>query len=403
MPGVINAGSIREVTAGPGVARTFALALVGRSAYGLLPLCLLFTIRDSSGSFAVAAASSAAFGFAALAMPVQARLLDRHGQRRVLPWFALCFAALLTATGVLSGGTRPEPVWVVLGLLLGLCAPALGPSMRAQWREIAAEGSPRRVAYSIDSVAEESLYLVGPLGASVVLATGAARVGLYVAAVLVLVGVVGLVTSPYLPAHGSAVPGAPTREHVGVLRRPGLVALLCVMTLVGAAGAACFVGVAAIADRAGAPGAAGAVEAGMALGAIAAGVAWARLGRDPVWPVALGALLLVSGLAQAGATVAAPHLLLVGALLVVVGAVAAPMFVVAFTGADRLVPHDQRTEASTWVSTAFNGGNAVGTALAGLGVALGTAAPFAFAAGLTLCAIGTVWGIGARARRREES
>ena len=100
MTGVTHAGSIRGVISGPGVTRTFAFAMVGRLTYGLLPLCLLFTVRDSSGSFAVAAASSAALGFATLAMPVQARLLDRYGQRRVLPCYAVCYSGLLLAMGL---------------------------------------------------------------------------------------------------------------------------------------------------------------------------------------------------------------------------------------------------------------------------------------------------------------
>ena len=398
MPGAANAGSVREVMTGPGVRRTVALALVGRLSYGLLPLCLLFTVRDSSGSFAVAAASSAALGFATLAMPLQARWIDRYGQRRVLPWYAGCYAALLVTTGLLSRGPQPHAVWVAMGLLLGLCAPALGPSMRAQWREIAVEGSPRRVAYSIDSMAEESLYLVGPLAASLVLATGPARVGLYLAAGLIAVGTAGLVTSPFVPPFGSALSGQQDHgETIGVLRRPGLVTLLLVMSMVGAAAAACFLGVAAIADDAGVPSAVGAIEAAMAVGAILAGLAWARLRRDPAWPSALGALLLTAGLAQASAAAAAPHLVSVGVLLVAVGAVAALVFIVAFTGADDLVEPEQRTEASTWVSTAFNGGSALGTAVAGLVLTLGSAVPFAFAACLSALAAGAVL---AQSRRR---
>ncbi|GAA4748326.1 hypothetical protein GCM10023350_36570 [Nocardioides endophyticus] len=106
--------------------------------------------------------------------------------------------------------------------------------------------------------------------------------------------------------------------------------------------------------------------AGMAVGAILAGLAWARLRQDPAWPTALGRLLLASGLAQTGAAVAALRLVLVGVVLIAVGGAAAPVIVVAFTGADSLVAPEERTEASTWVSAALNGGNALGTALAGL-------------------------------------
>ncbi|TQL68083.1 hypothetical protein FB381_1972 [Nocardioides albertanoniae] len=401
MTGVTHAGSIRGVISGPGVARTFAFAMVGRLTYGLLPLCLLFTIRESSGSFAVAAASSAALGFATLAMPIQARLIDRFGQRRVLPPYAACYSALLITVGVLAGDSRPDIFWVATGLLLGLSAPALGPSMRAQWREIAAEGPPRRIAYSLDSIAEESLYLIGPLSASVVLATGPARLGLLLAAGLVVVGTAGLATSAYVPVPASDAAVVQSRKpHAGILRRPGLAPLLMAMAMTGAAGAACFVGVAAIADGAGTPSAVGVVEAGMAVGAIFGGLAWARLRRDPPWAFALVLLLLTSAAAQVGAAIAAPELIVVGVILIAVGAVAAPVFVVAFTGADSLVTPERRTEASTWVNTALNGGNALGTALGGLVLTIGAAAPFGFAACLTTLATGTALALASRARRR---
>lgn len=386
MPGTPAAVSIRSVTAGPAVVRTFAFALVGRLAYGLLPLCLLFTVRDASDSLAVAASTSAAFAFAAMAMPVQARLVDRFGQRKVLPSYATCFASLLIAVAMLSRENQPDGAWIGLGVLLGLSAPALGPAMRAQWRQIAPEGPPRRVAYSVDSVAEESLYLIGPLAASVVLATGPARVGLFIAAALVVVGTTALILSPYVPTAGPT----PLPQHhapdAGVLRRRGFPSLLLVMALFGAAGAACLFGVVALAQHAGRPSVVGVIEAAMAVGAILAGLGWARTRREMTWPSALTALLLVATLAAVGQAVAAPSLPFVGAFLVLSGAAAAPIFVVAFMAADALVAPAQRTEASTWVSTSFNGGNAAGTALAGFVVALGHAAPFTAATGLALSA-----------------
>lgn len=343
-------------------------------------------MRQASDSLTVAASSSAAFGFAAMAMPAQARLVDRFGQRKVLPAFALCFAVLLVTTTVLSLGQHPHAVWIGMGALLGLAAPALGPAMRAQWREIAAAGPPRRVAYSLDSIAEESLYLIGPLTASLVLATGPARVGLPVAAALIIVGTLALVASPHVPPTGSASPSDQHDASRGILRRRGFPPLLVVMALFGAAAASCFFGVAALADRAGTPSVVGVIEAAMAVGAVLAGLAWTRVRRELSWPPALGALLLVATLAAAGQSIAAPNVLLVGAFLTLSGAAAAPIFVVAFLAADTLVDPGQRTEASTWVSTSFNCGNAVGTALGGFILALGQSAPFLTATCLALAA-----------------
>jgi len=162
------------------------------------------------------------------------------------------------------------------------------------------------------------------------------------------------------------------------------------MVVLGTAGAASFVGVAATADRAGTPGAVGLVEAAMAVGAIAAGWGWSRLRVDPPWPRALAALLVLVLAGQVAAASSSPRLLLVGASLVLAGATTAPLLVVAFTGADALVPPEQRTEASTWVTTTLNGGNALGTALAGVVLGAGPATPFWCAAGLTALALAVV-------------
>ncbi len=97
MSGTAVAGSYRTLIAKPVVARTFVLALVGRLGYAVLPLTFLFTVRQSTDSFATAAAAMAVFGSTTLVMPVQARLADRHGQRVVLTCVAAGFVLVLGA------------------------------------------------------------------------------------------------------------------------------------------------------------------------------------------------------------------------------------------------------------------------------------------------------------------
>ncbi|GAB3200424.1 MFS transporter [Nocardioides hungaricus] len=390
MTGVSDAGSIRLLLAGPAVGRTFAFALVGRLAYGLLPLCFLFTVRDASGSFTVAAASAATLGFATLVMPVQSGLVDRYGQRRVLPVFAACYASTLVFGAVLARTALPAGVWIVLGLLLGLTGPALGPAMRAQWREIAADGPQRRRAYSLDSVGEEALYLVGPIVAGVVLALGPAWVGLPVAAGLVAVGTTALALSRYRPPAARAERGpdraAPGRRSVV---RP-LLGLLASLALFGAGGAAVFVGIAALADRAGRPGVAGVIEAAMATGVVVGGLVWARSGVADPSRRTLVTLLVWLALGQAAAAGVTTSLVLVGAVLAAGMLAASPVYVIAFSTADDLVPAEQRTEASTWVTVGANAGTATGTAVAGLAVGMGGAAPFVLAGVLTAAAAALV-------------
>lgn len=388
MAGTSRAGSYRLLLTRPFVLRTFALGLVGRLTYGVLPLPLLFTIRQATGSFAVAAFGTALFGLGTLTMPVQARLIDRHGQRRVLPVAATLFMLGLTTMVVLSiRGVSTPLAWIALAGCLGPTAPALGPSMRAQWRVFVEEDA-RPAAYAMDSVAEESLYLLGPLVASIVLALGPARVGLLVALGLLAVGVGGLVASP------AAGPG-------GALHRPAdrsflwsrrLLALLAAMAVSGAATASAYTAVAAVADAQDHPEYAGYVEIAMALGAVTGGIAWGRFARQGHWATQLAGLFVVLAVALtacflAGTLVPIAVALGLGSLVV------SPAYVVAFTASDSLVPDRQRTEASTWVSTSANLGTSAGTALAGVLVhRFSPGAPFALGAvvlmvaAVTLCA-----------------
>ena len=393
MSGVTDAGSTRLLLAGPAVARTFACALLGRLAYGVLPLCFLFTVRDATGSFALAAACSATLGLATLVMPVQARLLDRLGQHRVLPVASLCWSSLLVVAVALARGEHPAALWLGLSLLLGVSGPLLGPSMRAQWREIASEGAQRRRAYALDSVGEESLYLVGPILAGGVLALGPAWGGLLLAAGLVGCGTLALVPSPYRPpasgAGAVAVAGRTGPAGLG----SGLAGLVLTLVLFGAGSAATFVGIAALADRAGRRGLAGPVEAALAAGAVTGGLLWARHGRTrPAAPV-LAALL--AGLAVTQGVVALADGLLVAALVLALGGLAtSPILVVAYAAVDERVPAGRRTEASTWVNVGVNSGSALGTAVAGLLAGGGGCLPFALAAGLSVGAAGAAlaWG-----------
>lgn len=376
MSGTSRAGS--GLLSRPAVLRTFALGLVGRLGYGVLPLSFLFTARQATGSFPAASAAVAVLGLGTLAMPLQARALDRWGQRRVLPPVAGAWVGALGVALALSlEGVSAPAAWVATALPLGVCAPALGPSMRAQWRWFTDGTDLRARAYSLDTVAEEVLYLVGPVLAAALLALGPARWGLVLVAALAIIGTTGLATSPAAPVRTE------TRSRsrsglAGPVRLPGMGRLLATMACFGAGAALTLTGVAAAADGVGHPSWAGGVEAGIAAGSVAGGLLWAS-GRRP-FPVP--ALLLGSAVVLLGA--AAAPFWVAAALLAVGGMAWAPTFVEAFQAADRLAPEVHRTEASTLVNTATNLASAVGTALTGAVVAAG-ASPYLPAA----AAVGT--------------
>jgi hypothetical protein len=266
MPRAVGAGSYRAVLVLPFALRTFVPAIGGRLAYGLFPLATLFTVQQATGSYATAGLAAAGFGVTAITLPAKARLAERHSQRIVLPPQALACAAALTAASL----TRSPVVLVALITLAGLAAPPLGPAMRANWRRLTAGTSLKPRAYGLDSVVEETLYLIGPLLAGLLVAVGPARWALVVTAILLLGGTLGMVATP-VARHREPVGRAPaTTEgrgqlfHPGALRSPGLRGLLAVILAVGAGTSVAYTCLAVTAQDHGRPGAAGLLWPGRA-------------------------------------------------------------------------------------------------------------------------------------------
>ncbi len=325
----------------------------------------MFTVRYETGSFPVAAAVVACFGVGTLAMPVQARLLDRHGQRRMLPLFGGAFTVVLgVAVGLAVADVRNVLPWLGIGVLLGPAAPALGTAMRAQWRSFTEGTTLKPRAYALDAACEDALSLGGPIVSSAVLVLAPPWVGLVLAAALVLTGTAGLASSPVGTAP---VGGAGTRTRGG--GRPGLGPLLGVIACVGLSGGASYTVVAALADALHHPEYAGFADVGIAIGAIAGGLLWGRRRHRRRWTIELPLLAAVSAAAVFAAS-AAPGIVGVGACLAFAAAATAPIFVVAYATADDLVPAERRTEAGSWLNAVSNTAFAVGTAAAGATVGL---------------------------------
>lgn len=366
-----RAPSYATVLRTPHAARTFGAALLGRLSYGIVPLSLLLAIKDATGSYSLAGGAMAVFGAASVLLsPARAALIDRHGPRRALPPMAGLYAALLAVLAVVTWRPGAPPLILgALALAAGACTPPLGPVMRTLWSGLVPDRELLQRAYSLDGVAEELLYVTGPLLVGIVVAVAEPAAGVLVGAVLVFTGALALVSSPAvsrervgaerLPAGAPAVPR---------LRLRGIVALRHAVVVTGAVGlclGALDLLVVAFTERLQQPAAVSwvlaALSAGSAVGGLAYGaVRWKSAGRVrlPVVAAALGATLMVAGLS--------PHLYVLIALAAVAGLFVAPALTTAYLIADESVDDARRTQAGAWVNTAFNAGSSGGTALVGL-------------------------------------
>lgn len=185
-----DAASYRSLLGLPGAAAFFTAAGFGRVGVAGTGLGLIWLVARTSGSFAAAGVVVGAFAVAeAVVGPQVARLMDRFGQTRVLPWVLAAHACLLVAlvAAVLAGASRP--LLGLAGAAAGASIPQLGALSSARWVALL-DG--RRAwlpqAFALESVANAVSFLVGPVLVSAAVSSGPAWAGTLGAAVLVVAG-----------------------------------------------------------------------------------------------------------------------------------------------------------------------------------------------------------------------
>ncbi|CAM5537527.1 MULTISPECIES: MFS transporter [Streptomyces] len=353
----------------PHARTTFAAALLGRLSYGIVPLSVMLAVTRAHGSYTVAGAVMALFSATSVFLsPARAALIDRHGPRRALLPMTAAYAGLL---GLLTALVRPPDAAspLVLGVVsaaAGTCTPPLGPAMRAVWSRIAPDPDLLRRAYSLDAVAEELLFVSGPLLVGALVAVASPAAGIAAGAVLITAGAAGFVMSPVVravrpePAAATHRDGARGRV-LRTVRRPVLAALG-----VGLALGAADLLVVAFAEEHG-PGGAGAawplaaLSAGSAVGGLLHGaVSWRTPAgvRLPLLTAGLGLAVLLAGLATGLGTLTA--------VMAAAGFFVSPALTTAYLLADESAPSGARVRAGAWVNTAVNAGSTAGTAAAGV-------------------------------------
>ncbi len=383
----------------PHAARTFGAALVGRLSYGVVFLALVLAVTRVTGSYAVAGGVISLFGLtSSLLSPFRARLIDRHEPRKALLPMAALYGLLLGAMAAVTWqpGAPAALLWM-LGAACGACTPPLGPLMRTLWGVLIPDRELLHRAYSLDTVAEELLYVTGPLLAGLFAAYANPALGVAVSAGLVLAGTLVLGSSPVVRdgvargkaggRPGSTSPtaadpepvleakrrtwlGAGTQLRQLILISGGLGTCLGALNLLGVAFCGHHHHIASVAW----------VEAALAVSSVAGGLAYGARRWQVSRHVRLTVLVSAVGLCVALAG-QSPDIAVLVAVAGFTGLFVSPALTTAYLIADEAAAHNARTEAGAWVNTAYNAGNSAGTAGIGLLVdRLPLAACFAIAA-----------------------
>lgn len=356
-----------DVLALPQIPRTFGIVIVGRAAYALVLLPLLYAVSEATQSIALAGVSVAVYGAtASFLAPVRAWFVDRYGARLVLAILTIVFGTAIAALAWSSLAGGPGVLLIAIAGVAGAFAPPIGPTMRVAWGKLAPTDELLKKGLSLDAVVEELLYLAGPALGGLALTVIAPGAALFIPAALVTIGGLLFVATPAVGAmkpHGRAVvSAAPRRSLLGQSRFAGL---LLPVVVAGAVSGTVSVAVPVMLAEHGGPAAAGLAlgvfAGGSALGGLLYGTLKLRGSLATQLVVSATALLVISSLVAV-----ASGFLAVSVVLGAAGLFFSPVMIVAYVAAHAAGGEHQQNAATTWVNTGHNVGGAAGSALVGV-------------------------------------
>jgi MFS family permease len=345
-------------------------------------------ISAGTGQYGLAGSVSAAGALGgAVCAPRFGRLIDRVGQHRVLVPQCLIFA--LAVGGLVAAVELHAPAWTLFlfGMTGGATIPQTGPMARARWSALLA-GSPRlHTAFSIESVADELCFVVGPAAVTLLATQVHPAAGVGTAVFLALTGSLWFAsqrsTEPPVVARAGGRPGFP-----GVLRRgqrrplaaPGLPVLVPAFVFLGMMFVTVDLSTVAFASRFGHKALAGLVLGCYALGSGTGGLWYgSRTWRAPV----SRRMAVTLSVTAAGVCTfwAMPNLAVLAVVIYLSGMTIAPTLISGFSLLEEQALPGRSTEAMTWLSTGISVGVACGAAATGFVLdAFGPRWGYAFAA-----------------------
>ena len=395
------------------------LARMPMSMFGLGTVLLIAAVTGRYGlAGLVAAAGSVCY---ALAAPQFARLCDRFGQRRVLRPQVAVFGVTTVAFMTLAELRAPLAVVIVPAALAGATMPSVGSMVRARWSVLLAGTGRLHTAFSLESVADEIIFVVGPALVTLLATAVYPAAGVGAALVLCVTGTLLFAAQrrtqprprrperqrkPPRPWRGRggripAVPSVPAPRRTGTWAAvPGLATLVPVYCFVGAMFATIDLSTVGFSAEHGHIAVAGLVLGTYALGSAIGGLWYgARAWRAPLER----RFVITLGCTVAGVSTfwLQPGFASLFAVIIVAGMSISPTLIAGYGLIERQAPPERRTEGMTWLSSAISVGVAAGSPLAGhLIDAHGARAGYLFAAACGAAAVlAGVAGLGRGARR----
>jgi len=350
-----------EVFRIPGSRRFSAAGFVGRWPMAMVGLGVILVVSSVTGRYAIAGAVAATgalcYSFSA---PLIGRLADRVGQGRVLRPLAAANAA--GAVAFIACAQLRAPLWTLfLTSALYLSAmPSLGSMVRSRWSFLLGDSPLLHTAFSFESVADELIFVTGPVLVTLLATQLLPVAGIAVAAALAVTG-----TALLAGQHGTEPPAAPRQHGDGhAITTRGVPVIMLVFAALGGMFGTIDISTVAFATESHARPLAGFILGTYALGSAAGGLWYgARRWRAPLHRRFLVALAgMVAGVAPMWALPSVPVLF---GVIFFCGLSISPTLIAGFSFIERTMPRGLLNEGLALLSTAIGVGLAVGPPLAG--------------------------------------
>jgi MFS family permease len=384
------ANHYRAVVARPGALRLLSTALLGRMPQGMSSLAVLLLVRAVTHSYAAAGAAVGAGALAGAACgPLLARLIDRVGARMVVGPASATQACVYLGLALAANAHAPAAVLILCAALAGGLTPPIAPVVRTLLRDLYDDHAVRETAYSMEAIAQETIWIVGPLATTIVVTVASPAVAVAILGAIGLSGTLLFMRSPLLDRarpHGRS-----DAHHRSALVSIDLRWLLVPVALMGFSLGAVEVGIPSLALHDGSRPASGFLLALWSLGSMAGGIHYS----STRWGSALGsryALLLAVNCLVTAPLLFAGTIALAAVFSFVAGLAVAPTFSCVYSVVGHVVIPGSEHEAFGWTLSGLVAGIAGGSALAGAVIGpLGVRGPFMLAvAAAALAATGAV-------------
>ncbi len=350
-----------EIFKAPGAKAFSAAGFVARLPLSMVTLGIVTMLSETHGEYWLAGAVAATFALSsAVIAPQVARLIDRYGQVRILlPSAALAVAAL---SGLMLATRYGAPNWVLFAFaVLAGVTPVMGAMVRARWTEIYRDTPHLHTAFAFESIADEVIFMTGP-----VLAIGLS-VGLFPEAGPLVATVFLAVGSLLFAAQRSTEPPVHAHDRSGgksVIWLGPIQILVLTLVAIGAIFGTAEVTAVAFAEAQGNKASAGFALSAYAAGSLVAGLAFGAmklrmpLAQQLLVAIGLAALTTLPLLAVTNVTV-------LSAVLFLAGVAVSPTIILSMALVEKVVPSSKLTEGMTWAVTGISIGMAAGSSASG--------------------------------------